>query len=56
MDPDETLRRLRRAVVEQPGDECGEIGELVDALDGWLSRGGALPQAWRTFQRADGDR
>lgn len=43
MDPNETLRRIRAAIRN---DETGELAELVEALDDWLSGGGFLPSAW----------
>jgi hypothetical protein len=56
MDPDETLRALRaelHAVHVQGGvgDAHGNrIVELFYALDGWLSSGGFLPDAWWNCQ------
>ena len=53
MDPDETLRRIRAIVQktlysdeESTLEELGELTELVEALDGWVSKGGFLPAAW----------
>lgn len=59
MDPNETLRRIREAVarwteLEGKGPEwqaertliAAELIEHVEALDGWLTRGGFLPWAW----------
>ena len=50
MDPDETLRQLRALVRAEDWDAAdGErVRELVAALDEWLSRGGFLPDAWRS--------
>ena len=55
MDPNEALR-LARGVVEkfhQPDDDSEtdledlrRLVEAFDALDGWLSRGGFLPEEW----------
>jgi hypothetical protein len=56
MDPDANLAELRRIaarVLAAPSIEeidCADaerIADLVDALDGWLSRGGFLPDAWK---------
>lgn len=63
MDPNETLRLLREYVTEQaaaeqdwPSDEANArldtVTELVDAIDGWLARGGYLPTAWQDPYRA----
>lgn len=54
MDPNETLQRLREAVEKyqestEVEDALSILAELVDefeALDGWLSKGGFLPEAW----------
>jgi hypothetical protein len=51
MDPDETLREMRAMVqsILAAGDSepvALELAEKVDALDGWLRRGGFLPQEW----------
>ena len=56
MDPNETLRQLRLAIRQaRQGDAARmvtlaesleTVTELAEALDGWLSKGGFLPQAW----------
>lgn len=53
MDPNETLKNLRelaRVVLEVGGDEahadCIDLAEHLQALDDWLSKGGAKPDAW----------
>jgi hypothetical protein len=57
MDPNEALRRLRAAIARArqlaDGDSNDaeieawqEVGEYVQALDDWLSKGGFLPNAW----------
>ena len=43
MDPNETLRMLRRAIERR---EIDAIEDLFDALDIWLSSGGFLPDDW----------
>ena len=57
MDPNETLRIMRAAAeriqasldegapVEE--DDAAELAEAALALDGWIARGGFLPDAWR---------
>jgi len=58
MDPNETLQRLREALTErlcklseagtpcEYGDENHAVHEAFEALDEWLSKGGALPDDW----------
>jgi hypothetical protein len=52
MDPDKTLDSLRELVeITHAGDPGGtarvaRFAELVDALDGWLTKGGHLPGPW----------
>lgn len=57
MDPDETLALLREVARDvdihgfdhsgrNPIDAALQLATLVNALDGWLSTGGFLPQAW----------
>lgn len=49
MDPNETLRliRIMASFCHDSDDEhARSLAELVDSLDGWLSRGGFLPKAW----------
>jgi hypothetical protein len=56
MDPNEALRLVREAageIVNAAGEaydpDTSNIGQLIesfDALDKWLSKGGALPLAW----------
>lgn len=57
MDPDAALRVAReraRELLERGADASSldvanaadELAEAFDALDGWLSRGGFLPDAW----------
>ena len=52
MDPNACLTELRALVAQQLKDEplseddCNRMAELVDALDGWLSKLGFLPTAW----------
>ena len=60
MDPDEALKKAREALVlynrryNDKGTGLSEANDLADAfeaLDGWLSKGGFLPDDWR---RKDG--
>jgi hypothetical protein len=50
MDPNATLRKLRELVMRVQGGtgrvDPEEFAELVEALDGWLTSGGFLPEAW----------
>lgn len=48
MDPDATLRELRELAARSAfdADDAIRFAQLVEALDGWLSRGGFLPKAW----------
>lgn len=58
MDPEATLREIHELTEKLTNDrdnystqnmaEMGrELANLIDALDGWLKRGGALPLVWR---------
>ncbi|QPX62200.1 hypothetical protein PBI_INDLOVU_86 [Mycobacterium phage Indlovu] len=53
MDPDATLDELRSLAARVRADhrlsqaDVERAGELFDALDGWIMRGGYLPRAWR---------
>lgn len=59
MDPDKTLHELREAIArvramqgagysyEEMADATLPMADAADALDGWLSKGGFLPGAWR---------
>lgn len=50
MDPSETLRLLRKAVMNEDaagdGSYAAEIVEHFQALDAWLTKGGFLPGQW----------
>jgi len=58
MDPNATLAEIRRLASAIRSDADAGIGasrlplrsarlaELCEALDGWISRGGFLPDAW----------
>ena len=55
MDPNTALTDIRDLIAhtytaDGPAaeDSCRRLYELVEALDGWLSNGGFLPDAWRT--------
>lgn len=57
MDPNETLRMLRELsedITEHGAtpDKAHALAELFAALDEWLNRGGFLPAAWQTGERA----
>jgi hypothetical protein len=58
VDPDQCLKELRDAVAEMKHEISegfsGDLGDAADktiakfeALDGWLSRGGFLPEDWK---------
>lgn len=56
MDPNENLNQQRRIIAQlldaQPDiPEAArlalQLARLVEALDGWLAMGGALPARWR---------
>lgn len=52
MDPNanlEELRGLYRTILDNGQDtfdDATRLAELVEALDGWLSKGGFLPSEW----------
>jgi hypothetical protein len=61
MDPDANLREQREVTARLLADldgrgayggaqdqlaDVGRLAELSQAMDGWLSRGGAYPSAW----------
>lgn len=56
MDPNVALEEIRRLIETcldssvptkpTPKEAFLELAELVDGLDGWLSKGGFLPDAW----------
>lgn len=55
MDPNAALESMRAAVREYwastdsgPVNPAADaLAEYFDALDGWISKGGFLPDAWR---------
>lgn len=62
MDPDANLREMRTlaakilAATDAEGVELLEVdaprlAELVEALDGWIRRGGFLPAAWQPKEK-----
>lgn len=67
MDPDSSLREQREvrsrllAAFDAADSDTGEwhpdpgdvyrLTELCEGLDGWLSRGGVVPRAWRSDDR-----
>ncbi len=66
MDPNTALANLRAAITEyralpwdavpeQRVEIAEEIVEAAEALDGWLSKGGFLPDAWAVRYREDFD-
>lgn len=63
MDPNACLAEIRRLLDQlanlnvkdwEGENQTGKVYrlcELVEALDGWLSKGGFLPHEWRVFER-----
>jgi hypothetical protein len=63
MDPNATLEEMRtlsakmRKDYEDPDgngidqDDANRLAELVEAMDGWLSKGGFLPAAWKSDKK-----
>lgn len=61
MDPHANLKEQRRIVqqihydedngLQTPLERLHRLVELVEALDKWLPRGGALPDEWRSNGR-----
>ncbi len=58
MDPDRALQDMRDALhalaTAEEGSEAeraahSDLAEAALALDGWISRGGRLPKAWRPY-------
>ena len=53
MDPNATLKMLRDHAAyvlrhaDTQTDEAIELAESIEALHGWIRRGGFLPDAWR---------
>jgi len=56
MDPDAALEEIRRIVARADADDTDAIEDhsrlvdLIDGLDGWMSRGGALPEMWAVMR------
>lgn len=52
MDPNATLREIRELIkvwTPRSGldpEDCHQLVQLIEALDGWISKGGFLPDAW----------
>lgn len=50
MDPDMTLHEIRelihKVLVDKEPSAGYALAEKVDALDGWLAKGGFVPGAW----------
>lgn len=50
MDPDAALSNLRNAIKQFHGGDrsaADRLAEAAEALDGWMSRGGFPPKAWK---------
>lgn len=57
-DPNELLTETRRALSRylagqelQGTEEADELAQAFEALDAWISKGGALPDAWVPFRK-----
>lgn len=64
MDPNRVLAQMRATAEAMQSDQCTwdmravlarDLVELVRALDGWLTRGGFPPEAWREGPDAAGE-
>ncbi len=59
MDPDANLKELLELAEhlldqdEPDSNDVDSLCELVQALDGWLSNGGFLPERWKPVLRLD---
>lgn len=56
---DDVLGELPHALKAEVAEKAERLAELVEGLDGWLSRGGFLPAAWernRPKGRVSGNR
>lgn len=58
MDPNANLAEQRRIVARVTRGKASDgdldrLAELVEALDGWLSKGGFLPTAWEQGQQPE---
>jgi hypothetical protein len=57
MDPNENLKQqlaIARAILADKSDHsfgAVQLAELVEALDGWITKGGFLPDRWRKDPR-----
>lgn len=53
MDPTAALQEIRELlkmdtrIAEHDGPSLDRLLELIDGLDGWMSKGGFLPEQWR---------
>ena len=58
MDPNACLARIREIIEKgsHPLDhqDAEDLAENIDALDGWLSRGGFLPVEWTNNRNIGG--
>jgi hypothetical protein len=49
MDPNAALTEIRAIVADYSAGkdfDADRLAELVDGLDGWMSKGGYAPKAW----------
>lgn len=51
MDPNAALEEIRALIAaSEPEDLDDRLVELIEGLDGWLTRGGFLPRQWARGQ------
>jgi len=63
MDPNKALATIRRLTAkyafeggsELTSDDAVEFFDAVEALDGWLSQGGFLPDGWQDARGGAGE-
>jgi len=46
MDPNETLKELRKLIKREDPEDIERICELFQSLDAWIAKGGFLPAEW----------
>ena len=51
MDPNETLEQIRKLynqiILTGDTSTAEDLAELIGSLDGWITMGGFLPDAWK---------
>jgi hypothetical protein len=58
MDPNAALKEIREIVKDPDSNlDSGRVGtlsrliDLIDGLDGWISKGGFLPRDWQKLAK-----